>query len=97
MILKLFCKQSIFSLMDILFKDMREDYRIFENTTHGECEHEHVHGEMEEMEEMEEEEMMEEGEEDEGSGFEEPRMLHSHLRGRCALLSRTMLTRPPRV
>lgn len=31
MVLKLFCKQSILSLIDILFKDMKEDYKIFEN------------------------------------------------------------------
>ena len=30
MVLKLFSKQSIFSLIDILFKDMNEDYKIFD-------------------------------------------------------------------
>lgn len=30
MVMKLFSRQSIFSLIDILFKDMKEDYKIFE-------------------------------------------------------------------
>jgi len=28
MVLKMFSKQSIFSLVDILFKDMKEDYKL---------------------------------------------------------------------
>ena len=30
MILRIFSKQSIFSLVDILFKDMKEDYKAIE-------------------------------------------------------------------
>jgi hypothetical protein len=30
MLLKVFSKQSIFSLVDILFKDMKEDYKLIE-------------------------------------------------------------------
>ena len=51
MILKLFSKQSIFSLMDILFKDMREDYRIYEQDHEDHNEHNHTL----EAEEMDEE------------------------------------------
>jgi hypothetical protein len=36
MVLKLFSKQSIFSLIDILFKDMKDDYKIFEPVNEGE-------------------------------------------------------------
>lgn len=42
MVLKLFSKQSIFSLVDILFKDMKEDYKLIEMESSEEdsdCEH----------------------------------------------------------
>lgn len=31
MLTELFSKQTIFSLVDILFKDMKEDYKMIEN------------------------------------------------------------------
>mmetsp|Transcript_483 Transcript_483/g.485 ORF Transcript_483/g.485 Transcript_483/m.485 type:complete len:82 (+) Transcript_483:365-610(+) len=32
LVLKLFSRQSIFSLVDVLFKDMKEDYKLIEAT-----------------------------------------------------------------
>ena len=58
MILRIFSKQSIFSLVDILFKDMKEDYKAIEKEPESESEEEdkekgHCHGH-EQVEEEEE-------------------------------------------
>ena len=49
MLLRIFSKQSIFSLVDILFKDMKEDYKAIEKENASESEgedkeEEHCHG-----------------------------------------------------
>ena len=54
MVLKLFTKQSIFSLIDMLFKDMNEDAKIFDKDPE----------ESDEEEEVKEEEDEEDDEED---------------------------------
>jgi hypothetical protein len=58
MVLRLFSKQSIFSLVDILFKDMQEDAKKLQ--------------EVEEDDLVEEEEDEDEEEEDDEAGDEEP-------------------------
>lgn len=57
MILKIFSKQSIFSLVDILFKDMKEDYKMIEKEHVSDSDEEekkghHCHGHEEVEEEV---------------------------------------------
>lgn len=61
--LKLFSKQSIFYLVDILFKDMKDDYKLLEMSESDEEEEDDEAQEKEKQEESKEDEGEESGEE----------------------------------